>query len=155
MAIQMQMFSQKFGVSRDRNDSHEKAGRKEMEKNVASSEVVGRCGDSGVVESITTSIALGVVCTEQSNDSRNKRATKAQLLSLVEKQRYLCATCGTFLSPEIAEIDHVIPRVDGGGHEVENLQWLCVRCNRAKGTMRHGQFLELCERVTRHNASPG
>ena len=30
------------------------------------------------------------------------------------------------------ELDHVVPLIDGGGHETSNLQTLCVPCHRAK-----------------------
>jgi 5-methylcytosine-specific restriction endonuclease McrA len=30
------------------------------------------------------------------------------------------------------ELDHVVPLIDGGGHELSNLQTLCVPCHRAK-----------------------
>jgi 5-methylcytosine-specific restriction endonuclease McrA len=32
-----------------------------------------------------------------------------------------------------AEIDHIVEEYDGGGDELENLQILCRKCNRAKG----------------------
>ena len=30
------------------------------------------------------------------------------------------------------ELDHVVPLIDGGGHEPSNLQTLCVPCHREK-----------------------
>jgi len=30
------------------------------------------------------------------------------------------------------ELDHIIPLIDGGGHELSNLQTLCVPCHREK-----------------------
>jgi hypothetical protein len=30
------------------------------------------------------------------------------------------------------ELDHIVPLIDGGSHEPENLQTLCVPCHRAK-----------------------
>jgi hypothetical protein len=38
-----------------------------------------------------------------------------------------CWICGC--KPEVLSLDHVIPRVDGGGLEVENLRPACPRCN--------------------------
>ena len=38
----------------------------------------------------------------------------------------ICTDCG---SPELLEIDHVIPVASGGKHELGNLQLLCNRCH--------------------------
>ncbi len=32
------------------------------------------------------------------------------------------------------ELDHVVPLIDGGGHELGNLQTLCTPCHKAKTT---------------------
>ncbi len=44
-----------------------------------------------------------------------------------------CNGCCTDFDVYHLEIDHIIPRVDGGGHELNNLQLLCGNCNRIKG----------------------
>ncbi|MBO2009198.1 HNH endonuclease [Hymenobacter negativus] len=41
-----------------------------------------------------------------------------------------CANCG---SRRQLTVDHIIPRVLGGGNHRANLQCLCKRCNKAKG----------------------
>jgi HNH endonuclease len=41
-----------------------------------------------------------------------------------------CWICGS--KPDLLSLDHVIPRVDGGGLEVENLRPACTRCNGAR-----------------------
>ena len=48
--------------------------------------------------------------------------------------RYLI---GNALGAEVKknlEIDHVIPKAKGGRDSIENLQLLCQKCNREKGT---------------------
>ena len=40
-----------------------------------------------------------------------------------------CSNCG---SESDLTVDHIVPRVAGGGDEVSNLQVLCRRCNSAK-----------------------
>jgi hypothetical protein len=59
------------------------------------------------------------------------------------KANGLCALCGVHClfekadrydrRPNLAEIDHIVPRAAGGGRGSTNLQLLCRRCNRAKG----------------------
>lgn len=71
--------------------------------------------------------------------SREQRALMTKKLREHIKQRdgFACCQCGnsTFVEPNLLlEIDHIIP-VSKGGYTVENnLQTLCWRCNRAKGS---------------------
>ena len=46
---------------------------------------------------------------------------------------YTCAHCGRRLRKGDADIDHIIPREYGGWDNEDNLQCLCVHCNRSKG----------------------
>ena len=43
-----------------------------------------------------------------------------------------CKKCG---ARERLEVDHVVPWVEGGRHEIKNLQILCRSCNHAKGPL--------------------
>jgi 5-methylcytosine-specific restriction endonuclease McrA len=42
-----------------------------------------------------------------------------------------CVTCG---SKEKLEYDHIIPLAKGGSNTERNIQLLCERCNRSKGS---------------------
>ena len=55
---------------------------------------------------------------------------------LYEKQHGKCAGCGYPKESFALEIDHDIPRSKGGTDHISNLQLLCSRCNRRKGTDR-------------------
>ena len=55
-------------------------------------------------------------------------------VKLITAQPY-CGYCGArpgASSDVELDIDHIIPRAKGGGDDIENLQVLCHRCNRAK-----------------------
>lgn len=55
---------------------------------------------------------------------------------ILERDNYTCKLCGnsTKFEPNLLlEIDHIIPVSKGGLTELNNLQTLCWRCNRAKG----------------------
>lgn len=81
-----------------------------------------------------------------------KTATAKELGELLVSQGYECAACRRGLSPDTAEIDHLIPRSDGGGHAATNLQWLCKPCNRAKGSLSMDEFVDMCRRIAAHAA---
>lgn len=54
-----------------------------------------------------------------------------------ERDNYKCCSCGLGIKDEpnlLLEIDHKIPLSKGGMTTYENLQTLCWRCNRTKGT---------------------
>jgi len=61
---------------------------------------------------------------------------KNQRLRVLKRDGYICQYCGN----DATQVDHVIPRKSGGGHELENLVACCAPCNSAKGA-RDGLFL--------------
>jgi hypothetical protein len=80
----------------------------------------------------------------------DSRATATQLKELVERQKYKCALSGISLTPETAQLDHVVALSDGGSNSIDNLQWLDGVVNRAKGTMSQDEFVAMCVRVAKH-----
>lgn len=46
--------------------------------------------------------------------------------------KYRCVKCGGWFNKSEIEIDHRIPKRDGGTDDLWNLQPLCRHCNRAK-----------------------
>ena len=67
---------------------------------------------------------IGILPTYNSAGNRN------QLYGL---QGGYCADCGTHFEPRHLEIDLIVARSKGGTDHLENLQLLCVSCNRIKG----------------------
>lgn len=51
--------------------------------------------------------------------------------SVLARDGFTCQYCGRQAEP--LTIDHVVPRVSGGGHTWENLVCSCIRCNNTKG----------------------
>ena len=52
---------------------------------------------------------------------------------LYGEQNAACAACSIKGELRHFEIDHIEPQVQGGNHELDNLQLLCSSCNRIKG----------------------
>ncbi len=62
-----------------------------------------------------------------------KAPTEEDKFHLFGKQNSKCYGCFTKFEVQHLEIDHFIPKSQGGSHERENLQLLCGHCNRVKG----------------------
>ena len=58
-------------------------------------------------------------------------ASLNELKKLVKMPQY-CPFCGTKLSVDNAELDHIIPKSMGGEDTPENLRYVCAKCNRIK-----------------------
>lgn len=63
---------------------------------------------------------------------------KKQRQRVLKRDNYTCQYCGQ----DATEVDHVIPRTKGGGHDMENLLACCKRCNGLKGARSQRSFLE-------------
>lgn len=58
---------------------------------------------------------------------------------IYERDNGICQICGRVMErrnpwilPEEANVDHIIPLVDGGKHSWNNMQLLCVDCHKRK-----------------------
>lgn len=69
------------------------------------------------------------------------------LKQLIETQEYRCALSGVVLTPDEAELDHVVPFEQGGAHTKDNVQWVHRDINRMKSQMRQVEFVEWCRKV--------
>lgn len=58
---------------------------------------------------------------------------KSLRFSIFERDRFICKYCGRDSSSVALEVDHVIPRCEGGTDDPDNLVTSCFDCNRGKG----------------------
>jgi RNase P subunit RPR2 len=48
----------------------------------------------------------------------------------------VCHWCGKLLRLEVASVEHVEPKLDGGKRsDISNLAWACLECNRERGRL--------------------
>lgn len=60
--------------------------------------------------------------------------SKTKRLKVVEKAKGRCVYCGVLVDVGDRCMDHVIPRIDGGSNQIENLVLSCRSCNSIKST---------------------
>lgn len=65
------------------------------------------------------------------NRTINKRDKKL-ILEFKKESKGKCSHCGSTKGP--FEIDHIVPLAKGGQDSSDNLQCLCMKCNRKKGS---------------------
>ena len=71
----------------------------------------------------------------------------AQLRSiLLSASMDRCNYCGTAITCESMDIDHVLPKSRGGSDELQNLKAACRLCNGTKAALTLEQFRELMRR---------
>jgi CRISPR/Cas system Type II protein with McrA/HNH and RuvC-like nuclease domain len=87
-------------------------------------------------------------------EHKGKNAGRKELRDLIARQQYKCALTGVELEPATAELDHIVPVVDGGDHSIGNLQVLHKIVNRMKGSMTNDEFIKWCELVANRTACP-
>ncbi|NLF43411.1 MAG: HNH endonuclease [Bacteroidales bacterium] len=134
--------------------------QKELEKNLGFEEIafnelyfprftfryISAGGNSGTQFTTTMDIPMleRFVAFIDENVKRRKTAAGQRALMtqrlrnhIKERDRFACRQCGNSIAKEpnlLLEIDHIIPIAKGGLTEESNLQTLCWKCNRSKGS---------------------
>jgi hypothetical protein len=68
-------------------------------------------------------------------------------MALVNKQDRKCALTGEDLTPNTAALDHRVAVVNGGTHDIYNVQVVHQVVNRMKHTLGNEEFVEWCRKV--------
>lgn len=81
--------------------------------------------------------------------SRHERGYDSNWVKLREvilaRDNYLCVPCALKGKTTPArEVDHIIPKGDGGTDEDTNLQSICIQCHKAKTILDNGGTLKGC-----------
>ena len=79
-----------------------------------------------------------------------KQAGRKEILEILEEQQYCCALTGVELTPDSAQLDHVVPESKGGTHDKRNLQILHKTVNSMKAAMTQEDFVSWCMLVANH-----
>ena len=68
--------------------------------------------------------------------TKRKTIPPKLILKVLKRDKYKCQICSRSPStdPELElEVDHILPVSKGGENDIDNLQTLCIYCNRGKG----------------------
>jgi len=66
---------------------------------------------------------------------RREPISKKLRLLILERDNYRCRICGKFARDVVLEVDHIVPVAKGGTTSLNNLQTLCIDCNRGKSDL--------------------
>ena len=73
---------------------------------------------------------------KQDKSKRSRHIPAAIRVSVLHRDRYKCVFCGRNSKQVQLEVDHIEPFSKGGSNAPNNLQTLCIDCNRGKGAHR-------------------
>lgn len=73
-----------------------------------------------------------------SSNSKKRTISNSKRKRIFERDKYRCLKCGTHKE---LSIDHIIPESKGGSSKDENLQTLCLTCNKSKGVKSNEEFM--------------
>ena len=73
---------------------------------------------------------IGKRKTVKRKPAKRKHIPKAVRDAVMERDNYTCVYCGSTNNPEL---DHNEAHANNGSNEIDNLQVLCMSCNRRKG----------------------
>lgn len=71
------------------------------------------------------------------SDSKQKPSSRHQIsksmrFDVMRRDNFTCRLCGAIGKDTPLEVDHIIPHSKGGSATLDNLQTLCINCNRGK-----------------------
>ena len=85
---------------------------------------------------------------QQYNDT--DRPTAKRIRQLIEDQQYRCAMTAIELSPDDANLDHIVPISAGGEHVMGNVQVVHRVINQMKSTLPKDDFINWCRKIVLH-----
>ena len=86
---------------------------------------------------------------------RSDRPTAKRIRRMIEMQDFRCAMTGIDLTPDDANLDHIVPVAAGGKHVMGNVQIVHKTINQMKSTLPKESFVEWCRRVVAYADSKG
>ena len=89
--------------------------------------------DADLLGTVSGGVAIPRVILLRHYDRVPKRQIRFSRLNIFSRDRFTCQYCGRNPQRSELNLDHVIPRAQGGRTTWENVVCCCVSCNRRKG----------------------
>lgn len=87
----------------------------------------------GVIDMTRSGTTFKIKEVSIASKPRRKKWSRYEEKAIWEKYEHRCAICQKATGFDEGVIDHIQPLAKGGSNDFENLQWLCLRCNKLKG----------------------
>lgn len=71
--------------------------------------------------------------TAKTKTKRSRYISASTRVDVLRRDNHRCVFCGVSAKKAELQIDHIIPFSKGGSNQIDNLQTLCINCNRGKG----------------------
>ncbi|MEM8828169.1 MAG: HNH endonuclease [Cyanobacteria bacterium P01_G01_bin.19] len=69
------------------------------------------------------------------NKKRSRYISSTVRYAVLHRDNYRCVACEVTAKEAKLQIDHIIPFSKGGSNDMDNLQTLCISCNRGKSNL--------------------
>lgn len=83
----------------------------------------------------------------------NYGLSEQNILTLLKKQKDLCAICRDSITVLSCSIDHIVAKSIGGKNKKKNIQLTCRPCNVGKWTMSTLQYIQHCIKIAKAQKS--
>lgn len=94
------------------------------------------------------------LCKPCNRDKSNRYRIRQRISLLQQISQYTtdgiaqCRYCKNTEDKIEFNVDHIIPHSKGGLSSIENYQYICKNCNRAKGDLSHDEFVAYIQMLT-------
>jgi 5-methylcytosine-specific restriction endonuclease McrA len=85
------------------------------------------------IRTINFSLRIPKILLLKDYDRMPRKEVKFSRVGVFERDDYRCQYCGSYFSEKNLNLDHVIPRDQGGNTSWENIVTSCIPCNSTKG----------------------
>ena len=79
-------------------------------------------------------------------DTKDGTITKEALDMMYESQYHKCNYCNCDLDQFGKHLDHILPLSRGGRHTLNNVHWICPRCNLSKNDKTEEEWFDMLKR---------
>ncbi len=127
------------GITQKNKDEYSLIGYQELSEN-ETEELVNLC--QGKIDEFIGKRGNAVWSHRKKSSGYISGTIKYEVL---KRAKFRCELCGISAEEKALEVDHIIPRNEGGSDDISNLQALCYSCNSMKRDKDNTDFRQMAE----------